>query len=414
MAGIDDKARPLDVLRIREDFPILAQEVNGKPLVYLDNAATTQKPTAVIDSICDYYREYNSNIHRGVHTLSQKATDAYERARARTMGFLGAGCPEEIIFVRGATEGINLVSQAYLRPRIEPGDEIVISTLEHHSNIVPWQLLREQAGAVLKVVPIDDDGAIDIQAYKDLLGERTKFISLVHVSNALGTINPIREMVAIAREKEIPVLVDGAQAAAHSRVDVDKLGCDFYVISGHKMYGPTGIGALYGKTQLLEEMPPYHGGGEMILSVTFDKTEYNRLPYKFEAGTPDIAGAIGLDAAMEYIEAVGLESIEAHEKSLLDYATAAVSSIDGVKIIGQAPAKAGILSFIIDGVHPHDAGTILDQQGVAVRAGHHCAQPALERLGVQATVRASFALYNTREEIDLLAHGITKAVEVFA
>ena len=414
MSEIDDKERALDVERLREDFPILTQEVNGKPLVYLDNAATTQKPTAVIDSICDYYREYNSNIHRGVHTLSQKATDAYERARVRTMGFLGAGCPEEIIFVRGATEGINLVSQAYLRPRIEPGDEIVISTLEHHSNIVPWQLLREQAGAVLKVVPIDDDGAIDIQAYKDLLGERTKFISLVHVSNALGTINPIREMVAIAREKEIPVLVDGAQAAAHSRVDVDKLGCDFYVISGHKMYGPTGIGALYGKTQLLEEMPPYHGGGEMILSVTFDKTEYNRLPYKFEAGTPDIAGAIGLDAAMEYIEAVGLESIEAHEKSLLDYATAAVSSIDGVKIIGQAPAKAGILSFIIDGVHPHDAGTILDQQGVAVRAGHHCAQPALERLGVQATVRASFALYNTREEIDLLAHGITKAMEVFA
>ena len=414
MSGIDDKERPLDVERLRGDFPILTQEVNGKPLVYLDNAATTQKPTAVIDSICDYYREYNSNIHRGVHTLSQKATDAYERARVRTMGFLGAGCPEEIIFVRGATEGINLVSQAYLRPRIEPGDEIVISTLEHHSNIVPWQLLREQAGAVLKVVPIDDNGAIDIQAYKDLLGERTKFISLVHVSNALGTINPIREMVAIAREKEIPVLVDGAQAAAHSRVDVDKLGCDFYAISGHKMYGPTGIGALYGKAQLLEEMPPYHGGGEMILSVTFDKTEYNRLPYKFEAGTPDIAGAIGLDAAMEYIEGVGLESIEAHEKSLLDYATAAVSSIDGVKIIGQAPAKAGILSFIIDGVHPHDAGTILDQQGVAVRAGHHCAQPALERLGVQATVRASFALYNTREEIDLLAHGITKAMEVFA
>ena len=414
MSEIDDKERALDVERLRRDFPILTQEVNGKPLVYLDNAATTQKPTAVIDSICDYYREYNSNIHRGVHTLSQKATDAYERARVRTMGFLGAGRPEEIIFVRGATEGINLVSQAYLRPRIEPGDEIVISTLEHHSNIVPWQLLREQAGAVLKVVPIDDDGAIDIQAYKDLLGERTKFISLVHVSNALGTINPIREMVAIAREKEIPVLVDGAQAAAHSRVDVDKLGCDFYVISGHKMYGPTGIGALYGKAQLLEEMPPYHGGGEMILSVTFDKTEYNRLPYKFEAGTPDIAGAIGLDAAMEYIEAAGLESIEAHEKSLLDYATAAVSSIDGVKIIGQAPAKAGILSFIIDGVHPHDAGTILDQQGVAVRAGHHCAQPALERLGVQATVRASFALYNTREEIDLLAHGITKAMEVFA
>tara|TARA_B100001750_G_scaffold222931_1_gene212738 strand:- start:6545 stop:7789 length:1245 start_codon:yes stop_codon:yes gene_type:complete len=414
MPGIDDKAGPLDLVRIREDFPILTQEVNGKPLVYLDNAATTQKPTAVIDSICDYYREYNSNIHRGVHTLSQKATDAYERARVRTMDFLGAGRPEEIIFVRGATEGINLVSQAYLRPRIEPGDEIVISTLEHHSNIVPWQLLREQAGAVLKVAPIDDDGAVDIQAYQDLLSDRTKFVSLVHVSNALGTINPIREMVAMAREKEIPVLVDGAQAAAHSQVDVGKLGCDFYTISGHKMYGPTGIGALYGKAQLLEEMPPYHGGGEMILSVTFDKTEYNRIPYKFEAGTPDIAGAIGLGAAIEYIEEAGLESIEAHEKNLLDYATAAASSIDGVEIIGQAPAKAGILSFIIDGVHPHDAGTILDQQGVAVRAGHHCAQPVLERLGVQATVRASFALYNTREEIDLLTHGITKAVEVFA
>ena len=414
MSEIDDKASPLDVDRIREDFPILAQEVNGKPLVYLDNAATTQKPNAVIDSICDYYREYNSNIHRGVHTLSQKATDAYERARTRTMAYLGARRPEEIIFVRGATEGINLVSQAYLRPRIEPGDEIVISTLEHHSNIVPWQLLREQVGAVLKVAPIDDDGAVDIQAYKDLLGDRTKFVSLAHVSNALGTINPIREMVAMAREKEIPVLVDGAQAAAHSRVDVDELGCDFYAISGHKMYGPTGIGALYGKAQVLEEMPPYHGGGEMILSVSFDKTEYNRIPYKFEAGTPDIAGAIGLGAAMEYIEEAGLESIETHEKNLLDYATAAVSSIDGVEIIGRAPAKAGILSFIIDGVHPHDAGTILDQQGVAVRAGHHCAQPVLERLGVQATVRASFALYNTREEIDLLAHGITKAVEVFA
>ena len=414
MSEIDDKASPLDVGRIREDFPILAQEVNGKPLVYLDNAATTQKPNAVIDSICDYYREYNSNIHRGVHTLSQKATDAYERARTRTMAYLGAERPEEIIFVRGATEGINLVSQAYLRPLIEPGDEIVISTLEHHSNIVPWQLLREQAGAVLKVAPIDDDGVVDIQAYKDLLGDRTKFVSLAHVSNALGTINPIREMVAMAREKEIPVLVDGAQAAAHSRVDVDELGCDFYTISGHKMYGPTGIGALYGKAQLLEEMPPYHGGGEMILSVTFDKTEYNRLPYKFEAGTPDIAGAIGLGAAMEYIEEAGLESIEAHEKNLLDYATAAVSSIDGVEIIGRAPAKAGILSFIIDGVHPHDAGTILDQNGVAVRAGHHCAQPALERLGVQATVRASFALYNTREEIDLLTHGISKAMEVFA
>ena len=414
MSGIDDKAKPLDVTRIREDFPILAQEVNGKPLVYLDNAATTQKPTAVIDSISDYYREYNSNIHRGVHTLSQRATDAYERARARIMAYLGAGRPEEIIFVRGATEGINLVSQAYLRPRIEPGDEIVISTLEHHSNIVPWQLLREQAGAVLKVAPIDDDGTVDIQAYKDLLGDRTKFVSLAHVSNALGTINPIREMVAMAREKKIPVLVDGAQAAAHSRVDVGEIGCDFYTISGHKMYGPTGIGALYGRTRILEEMSPYHGGGEMILSVTFDKTEYNRLPYKFEAGTPDIAGAIGLGAAIDYIEEAGLESVEAHEKDLLDYATAAVSSIDGVEIIGRAPEKAGILSFIIDGVHPHDAGTILDQQGVAVRAGHHCAQPVLERLGVQATVRASFALYNTRAEIDLLAHGIAKAVGVFS
>lgn len=410
----DQENGSFDVERIREDFPVLLQEVNNKPLVYLDNAATTQKPAAVIDSISQYYREYNSNIHRGVHSLSQKATDAYERARARLMGFLGAGSPEEIIFVRGATEGINLVAQAFLRPRIQPGDEILITTMEHHSNIVPWQLLKEQAGAVLKVAPIDDNGALDLEGYKELLTDRTRFVSLVHVSNALGTINPINEMVALAREKGVPVLVDGAQAAAHHQVDVESLDCDFYVVSGHKMYGPTGIGALYGKKELLDDMPPYHGGGEMILSVTFDETVYNNLPYKFEAGTPDIAGAIGLGAAIEYMEEIGLSAIEQHESDLLEYATEQISAIEAVEIVGRAPEKAGILSFNVDGVHPHDVGTILDQEGIAVRAGHHCAQPVLERLGLQATVRASFGIYNTRAEADLLVAGVSKVLEVFA
>ena len=412
----DSSLKPgaFDVEGIRKDFPILHQEINGSPLTYLDNAATTQKPDAVINAVCDYYRQINSNIHRGVHTLSQRATDAYETSRATLMNFLGAQNPAEIIFVRGATEGINLVAQSFLRPRLQPGDEIILSTLEHHSNIVPWQILRDQEGAVLKVAPVDERGVVDSQRYLELFSEKTRFVGLSHVSNALGTINPVKEMVSIARERGVPVLLDGAQAAAHQRVDVEDLGCDFYVVSGHKMYGPTGIGALYGRLEQLEEMPPYHGGGEMILSVSFDETVYNRLPYKFEAGTPNIAGAIGMGAAINYMESVGIEVIEAHEKSLLDYSTSQLTGLEGVEITGTAPQKAGIISFNISGAHPHDAGTILDQEGIAVRAGHHCAQPALESLGVQATVRASFALYNTFNEIDRLVEGIGKVQEVFS
>ena len=409
-----DLVKTLDVDLARKEFPILQQEINGNPLTYLDNAATTQKPEAVINAVCDYYRHLNSNIHRGVHTLSQRATEAYESSRATLMNFLGARNPGEIIFVRGATEGINLVAQSFLRPRLQPGDEIILSTLEHHSNIVPWQILREQEGAVLKVAPVDERGVVDLQRYLDLFSEKTRFVGLSHVSNALGTINPVQEMISIARERGVPVLLDGAQAAAHQRVNVEELGCDFYVVSGHKMYGPTGIGALYGRQDRLEAMPPYHGGGEMILSVSFDETVYNQLPYKFEAGTPNIAGAIGMGAAIDYMESVGVDAIEAHEKALLDYSTAQLSAIEGVEISGTAPQKAAILSFNISGVHPHDAGTILDQEGIAVRAGHHCAQPALESLGVQATVRASFALYNTFKEVDRLVDGIGKVQEVFS
>lgn len=409
-----DLVKTFDVDLARKEFPILQQEINGNPLTYLDNAATTQKPEAVINAVCDYYRHLNSNIHRGVHTLSQRATEAYESSRATLMNFLGARSPGEIIFVRGATEGINLVAQSFLRPRLQPGDEIILSTLEHHSNIVPWQILREQEGAVLKVAPVDGRGVVDLQRYLDLFSEKTRFVGLSHVSNALGTINPVQEMISIARERGVPVLLDGAQAAAHQRVNVEELGCDFYVVSGHKMYGPTGIGALYGQQDRLEAMPPYHGGGEMILSVSFDETVYNQLPYKFEAGTPNIAGAIGMGVAIDYMESVGVDAIEAHEKALLDYSTAQLSAIEGVEISGTAPQKAAILSFNISGAHPHDAGTILDQEGIAVRAGHHCAQPALESLGVQATVRASFALYNTFKEVDRLVDGIGKVQEVFS
>ena len=414
MPADPDLVKAFDVDLARKEFPILQEEINGNPLTYLDNAATTQKPEAVINAVCDYYRHMNSNIHRGVHTLSQRATEAYESSRATLMNFLGARNPGEIIFVRGATEGINLVAQSFLRPRLQPGDEIILSTLEHHSNIVPWQILREQEGAVLKVAPVDERGVVDLQRYLDLFSEKTRFVGLSHVSNALGTINPVQEMISIARERGVPVLLDGAQAAAHQRVNVEELGCDFYVVSGHKMYGPTGIGALYGQQDRLEAMPPYHGGGEMILSVSFDETVYNQLPYKFEAGTPNIAGAIGMGAAIDYMESVGVDAIEAHEKALLDYSTAQLSAIEGVEISGTAPQKAAILSFNISGAHPHDAGTILDQEGIAVRAGHHCAQPALESLGVQATVRASFALYNTFKEVDRLVDGIGKVQEVFS
>jgi len=406
---------PLDVKRLREDFPILHQTVrDGRPLVYLDNAATTQKPRVVIDAIRRYYERDNANIHRGVHELSERATAAYEGARALVQRFIGASSPREIIFTRGTTEAINLVAQSFARPRVRPGDEILISTMEHHSNIVPWQMLCEQTGAVLRVVPIDDRGDLVMDELAARLGERTRLLALVHVSNALGTVNPVREIVALAHERGVPVLLDGAQAVAHARVDMRDLGCDFYAFSGHKLYGPTGIGVLYGRSELLEAMPPWQGGGDMIASVTFEKTTYNTLPYKFEAGTPHIAGGIGLGAAIEYVNAVGLDAIAAYEAELLDYATRGVSSVPGVRLIGTARRKSGVVSFVVNGVHAHDVGTILDQEGVAIRTGHHCAQPVMERFGVPATARASLALYNTRDDVDALVAALRKVAEVFA
>lgn len=406
-------ARELDVQRLREDFPILKQKVQGKPLVYLDNAATTQKPQAVLDRLNDYYREENSNVHRGVHLLSERATRDFEDARVKVQRFLNAADKAEIIFVRGTTEAINLVAQSFGRPRFKPGDEIVISHMEHHSNIVPWQLLCEQAGAVLRVVPISDRGELLLDEYEKLLNPKTRLVSIVHVSNALGTINPVRRIIELAHAAGAAVLIDGAQAVPHLAVDVRALDCDFYAFSGHKLYGPTGIGVLYGKQKLLEAMPPYQGGGDMISSVTFAKTTYNALPYKFEAGTPDIAGAIGLGAAIDYVNAAGLDAIGRHEHDLLEYGTRLLSEIKGLTLVGTAKEKAGVLSFVLDGVHPHDAGTILDQEGIAVRTGHHCCQPLMDRFHVPATIRASFAMYNTREEIDALVRGIHKVQEVF-
>ncbi|MBI2313758.1 MAG: cysteine desulfurase [Betaproteobacteria bacterium] len=402
-----------DVYRLREDFPILRQRVHGKPLVYLDNAATSQKPLAVIEAEDRYYREYNSNIHRGVHTLSQQATDAYEQARAKAARFLNARSPKEIVFVRGATEAINLVAAAFGRARVKEGDEIVLTAMEHHSNIVPWQMLCEQTGARLRVASINDDGELLFEEYKKLIGPRTKMVAVVHVSNALGSINPVKEIVRYAREREVPVLVDGAQAVPHVKVDVQDLDCDFYVFSGHKIYGPTGSGVLYGREALLKAMPPYQGGGDMILTVSFEKTTYNELPYKFEAGTPNIAGGIGLGAALDYVTAAGLDAIAAHEHELLAYATAAVSEVSGLRLIGTAKEKASILSFVMEGVHPHDIGTILDHEGVAIRTGHHCAMPVMDRFHVPATARASFALYNTKEDVDALMAAVRTAKEVF-
>jgi len=402
----------LDVWRVREDFPILRRDIRGKPLVYLDNAATTQKPKSVIDAISGFYSSDCSNIHRGVHLLSQRATSAYEDAREKVRRFLNAADTREIIFVRGATEGINLAAQSFVRPRLEAGDEVLISAMEHHSNIVPWQMICEERGAILRVAPIDDRGELIFEEYENLLGARTKFVAMTHVSNALGTINPARRIIEAARRRNIPVLLDGAQAAPHVKVDVRELGCDFYVLSGHKLYGPTGIGVLYGRANRLERMPPYQGGGDMISSVTFEKTVYDELPYKFEAGTPNIAGTIGLGAAIDYVNGLGLDNIAAHEHDLLVHATEAVSRIPGVRILGTARNKAAVLSFLVDGVHPHDVGTILDQEGVAVRAGHHCAQPVMKRYGVAATTRASFAFYNTVEEVEALVRGIMKAKEI--
>jgi len=405
--------KPFNVWRIREDFPILRQKVHGKPLVYLDNAATAQKPQVVIDTVNRYYSTENSNIHRGVHFLSEQATAAYEDARAKVGHFINAPETREIIYVRSTTEGINLVAQSYGRTFIKEGDEIVISAMEHHSNIVPWQILCGQVGATLRVVPINHDGEFLFDEYEKLLSDRTKFVSVAHVSNALGTINPVREIIDMAHRRDIPVMVDGAQAAPHMKVDVQDLDCDFYAFSGHKLFGPTGIGILFGKAEFLEAMPPYQGGGDMISLVTFEKTHYNVLPYKFEAGTPNIAGGIGLGAAIDYLSGIGLEAVAVHEQGLMDYATEALSTIKGLRIIGTAKEKASVLSFVLDGVHAHDIGTILDQEGIAIRAGHHCAMPVMQRFGVPATARASFTFYNTQEEVDSLVVAIHKVIELF-
>ena len=402
-----------DVQRIRRDFPILRERVHGKPLVYLDNAATTQKPQQVIDAMVRSYAFENANIHRGVHVLSERATKAYEDARVKIQQFLNAADPREIIFVRGTTEAINLVAQTYGRAHVGAGDEIVISEMEHHSNIVPWQMLCEEKGARLRIIPITDRGELRMEVFDTLLNERTKLVAIVHVSNSLGTINPIRTIVDKAHGFGIPVLVDGAQAVAHMKVNVQQLGCDFYALSGHKLFGPTGIGVLFGRGSLLDAMPPYQGGGDMISSVTFSKTLYNVVPHKFEAGTPNIAGTVGLGAAVDYLNQIDFAGVQAHEHDLTEYASDALSRIPGLRLMGTAAQKASILAFVMEGVHPHDIGTILDQDGVAIRTGHHCTQPLMDRLGVPATARASLAMYNVREEIDALVGALGKVREIF-
>jgi cysteine desulfurase/selenocysteine lyase len=406
-------ASPLDVEAVRAQFPILKATVHGKPLVYLDNAASVQKPVVVIESDRRLYEEYYANVHRGVHTLSMKATDAYEGARLKVQRFLGAASPKEVVFTRGSTESINLVAQSYGRANVGPGDEVLITGLEHHSNIVPWQMLCEEKGARLRVARIDDRGEVDLEEFERLLSPRTKMVAVAHVSNALGTINPVARMARLAHAHGAPLLVDGAQAAPHRAVDVTELGCDFYAFSSHKVYGPSGVGALYGRLALLEAMPPWQGGGDMILSVTFEKTTYNELPYKFEAGTPNIAGGIGLGAALDWLTALGLDRVAAHEQALLEYGTQALLSVPGVRLVGTARDKAAVLSFVMEGVHPHDIGTVLDYEGVAVRTGHHCAQPVMDRFSIPATARASLAAYNTRAEIDVLVRGLHKVREVF-
>jgi cysteine desulfurase/selenocysteine lyase len=409
-----EKARPFDVDRVREDFPALKQLIHGRPLVYLDNAATTQKPRVVLDAIERFYLEECANVHRAVHLLSERATHDYELARAKVQRFLNAAEAREVVFVRGATEAINLVAQSYGRTHVGPGDEVLITAMEHHSNIVPWQLLCQERAARMRVAPIDDAGELILEEFEKLLGPRTRLVAVAHVSNALGTVNRVRRLIELAHRHGVPVLVDGAQAVPHLPVDVRGLNCDFYAFSGHKLFGPTGIGVLYGKTELLEAMPPWQGGGDMIRSVTFEKTTFNDLPYKFEAGTPHVAGAIGLGAAIDYASALGLEAASAYEQELLAYAIEAIAAVPGVRLIGTAREKAGVISFILEGVHPHDIGTILDREGIAIRAGHHCAQPVMERFGVPATARASMAFYNTRAEIDALVRGIEQVREVFA
>ena len=402
-----------DVAHRREDFPILKQTIHGRPLVYLDNAATSQKPQSVIDAESRYYATLNANVHRGIHDLSQRATDAFEAARDKVRRFINAADAKEVVFTRGTTEAINLVAQSYGRSRFKPGDEILVTEMEHHSNIVPWQLLCEQTGAVLRVAPIDDTGTLRMDAFEALVNARTRLVAVAHVSNALGTINPVRRLVELAHAAGAPVLIDGAQAAPHIEVDVRALDCDFYAFSGHKLYGPTGIGVLYGKAALFDAMPPYQGGGDMISRVTFEKTSYNALPYKFEAGTPNIAGTIGLGAAIDYVEAIGLDAIAAHEHDLLDYATRRARELPGLTLIGTAKDKAGILAFTLEGIHPHEIGTVLDHEGIAIRTGHHCAMPVMDRFGVPATARASFALYNTRDDVDALIAGLRKVQHMF-
>lgn len=401
------------VEKIRKDFPILAEQVHGRPLVYLDNAATTQKPFVVLEAVDRYYRQANANVHRGVHTLSDRATEAYENARESVRRFINARETNEIVFVRGATEGINLVAQSYGRGHVRAGDEILLTVLEHHANIVPWQLLCEEVGARLRVVPISTNGELDLEIFAESINSRTRLVAVTHVSNAIGTVNPIKRLVEIAHAHGVPVLADGAQAAPHMAVDVAALDCDFYVFSGHKLYGPTGIGVLYGKARLLEQMPPFQGGGEMIEQVRFERTTYAPPPQKFEAGTPHIAGAVGLAAAIEYIEQLGISRISAHEQAMTDYALRILTEIPGLQIIGTPSHRAGIISFALEGIHPHDIGTILDHHGVAIRTGHHCAMPLMDHLGVTATARASFGLYNTESDVDALACAIRQAKEVF-
>ena len=406
------RAPALDVARLRAEFPILSQVVHGKPLAYLDSAATSQKPRAVIDAVTRYYEHDNANVHRGVYQLAERSTALFDGARAKVARWIGAE-PREVVLVRGTTEGINLVAQTYGRANVGPDDEILLTEMEHHSNIVPWQMLAGEKGARLVVVPVDDRGALRMDELERRIGQRTKLVAVTHVSNALGTVNPVKRIVAIAHARGVPVLVDGAQATPHLRVDVRDLGCDFYAFSGHKIFGPTGIGVLYGKAALLEQMPPWQGGGDMILSVTFERTLYNSLPYKFEAGTPDMAGAVGLGATVDWLERLDWAAVHAHEQDLLEYGTRRLQEIPGLRLVGTAPEKAGVLSFVLEGVHPHDVGTILDREGIAVRAGHHCAQPVMKRFGVPATVRASLALYNTRGEIDALVAGLHRVREMF-
>lgn len=407
------ESAPYNVQKVRRDFPILSREIHGKPLVYLDNAATTQKPQIVLDALAEYYADYNSNIHRSSHLLAELATRGYEGARVKVKDFLNAGDAHEIIYVRNATEGVNLVAQTWGRANIKEGDEIIVSEMEHHCNIIPWQMLCAEKGARLRVIPINDDGELLLDEYAKLLNERTKFVGIVHMSNALGTVNPVKQVIDMAHAQGVPVLVDAAQSAYHMPLDVQELDCDFLVFSGHKLYGPTGIGILYGKRKFLEAMPPWQGGGDMILTVSFEGTTFNEIPYKFEAGTPHIAGAIGLGAAIDYLNALGMDKLAAYEHELTQYGEQALAEVPGIRMIGTARDKASVFSFILGDIHPHDIGTILDGEGIAIRTGQHCAHPVMQHFGVPATARASLALYNTPEEIDALVRGLLTVIEVF-